>query len=295
MGPCANAGERKPGDKEPENAISNEGSLRDETKGRPGRPGERCPGASEPGKLGDRDTGNAWVEEIGGRGERDPGFLGDSGPGNAGDTGVDRGVSPDVAGGTGRGDDGGRPGDGVSLGDLLTRKGATTGEAVSFRLPPIPNGGGASTKPVWVSARIPNLLKSNCLASSSEIDPTDPNEPVKESGPIAEVDAKDVPDVEVDADIEVEVDTEAETIVFDGIVSDIERDTNASLCGSETPFTWSKSPCSGSSVMCLSVSPELMEYTDPFLDLVLSEPASALEETDVAVDASEYTDADPTE
>lgn len=263
--------------------MSDDRRLRDKAKDEPGSPGERCPGANELGKPGDSDPGNPRDEEIGGFGEKDPGFPGDNGLGNAGDADVDRGVSPDIAGGTGSGDDGGRPGDGVSLGDLLTLRGATTGEAVPFLLPPISKGGGASIKQVCVSARMPNLLKSNCLASSSEIDPTDPNEPMAESGPYVAVDAKDVSDVEVAADIEVEVDTEAASIVIDvdadtegvdRIVSDIEPDTDTSLCGYEAPFAWSTLPCSGSPETSFSVSPELMEHIDPFLDLVLPDSAA---------------------
>ena len=125
---------------------------------------------------------------------------------------MDRGCSPDDTGGTGSGDDGGRPGDGVSLGDLLTRRGATTGEALAFFLPPISKGGGTRTKPVCVSAR--NLFRSNCFVSKSEIEPTDPNESWTGSEPYVDVDAKDVPDVEVEVDIDVEVDVDAESIAF---------------------------------------------------------------------------------
>lgn len=188
---------------------------------------------------------------------------------------MDRGCSPDDTGGTGSGDDGGRPGDGVSLGDLLTRRGATAGEAMPFLSSPIPNGGGTSMKPACGSVRMPNLLISNCLASSSEIDPTDPNEPLTVSGPKVEVDAKDVLDVEVDADMEDEIDFEAESIVVDvdagtgggaeTVVSDIE--TDADVC--KAPFAWTTLTYSVSPGTSLSVSPELMEYNDPFLDLVL--------------------------
>lgn len=260
--------------------MSDDGRLRHKTKNGPGSVGERGPGASEPGKPGDRDPGKPRDAEAGGRlGERDPGIPGDSGLGSAGEMDVDRGFSPEVTGGTGSGDDGGRRGDGVSLGDLLTRRGATMGEAFPFLSSPIPKGGGTSIKPVCVSARMPNLLMSNCLASSSDIDPTDPNEPVTVSGPYVEVDAKDVPDVEVDADIE----DEAESIVFDvdaktegveeNIVSDLETDPDAN----EAPFAWSILPYSVSPGTSFSVSPESIEYIDPFLDLVLSEAPSAAE------------------
>ena len=274
--------------------LSDDGRLQHETKNTPGRPGERGPGANEPGKPGDKDPGKPKDAEAGDLGERDPGIPSDNGLGNAGETDVaDRGFSPGVAGGTGSGDEGGRRGDGVSLGDLLRRRGATTGEAFPFLSSPIPKGGGTSIKPVCVSARMPNLLMSNCLASSSEIDPTDPNEPGTVSGPYVEVDAKDVPDVEVDAEIEDDADSETEAIVFavdaktegaeETIVSDLETDADAS----EAPFAWSILPYSVSPGTSLSVSPDSIEYIDPFLDPVLSEAPSAAELTDVAVDASE--------
>jgi len=130
---------------------------------------------------------------------------------------------------------------------------------------------------------------SNCLATSSEIDPTDPNEPVTVSGPNVEVDARDVPDVEVDADTEDEADTEAESIVLDvddeaegtveNIVSDLETDAEAS----GGPFAWSTLPYSVSVGTSLSVPPESTEHIEPFRHLVPSEAASAV----VAVDASE--------
>jgi hypothetical protein len=261
--------------------LNDDGRLRHKTKNGPGSPGERGPAANEAGKPGDRDPGKPRDAEVGGLDERDPGIPGDSGLGNAGEMDVDRGSSPSVAGGTGSGNDGGRRGDGVSLGDLLTRRGATMEEAFPFLSSPIPKGGGTSIKPVCVSAGMPNLFMSNCLASSSDIDPTDPNEPITVSGPYVEVDAKVVPDVEVDAEIEDEVDSEAGSIVFDAkteeaeenMVSDLETNPDAS----EAPFAWSILPYSVSPGTSLSVSPESIEYIDPFLDLVLSEPPSAAE------------------
>lgn len=234
----------------------------------PGRPGERCPGANEPGKPGDNDPGKTKEGDIGGFGEREPGTPRDNGLGNAGETDVDRGCSPDDAGGTGSGEDGGRPGDGVSLGDLLKRRGATTGEAVPFLSPPISKGGGTRIKPVCVSVR--NLFMSNCLASSSEIDPTDPKKPLTESEPCVDVDAKDAPEVEVDVDIEVE----AEGIVF-GVDAETKGETN--FCESEPSFAWPTLPCSGSPGTSFSVWSDLTECIDPFRELALSKVASAAE------------------
>lgn len=257
----------------PRGKLSDDGRLRHKTKNGPGRPGERGPDVNELGKPGDSDPGKPRDADVGGR------IPGDSGLGRGGETGGDRWSSPGVTGGTGSGDDGGRPGDGVSLGDLLTRRGATTEEVLPFLLSPIPNGGGTSIKPVCVSARTPNLLMSNCLATSSEIDPTDPNEPGTVSGPYVEVDAMDVPDVEVDAEsIVLDVDDEAEGGV-ENIVSDLETEADAS----EGPFAWSSLPYSVSAGTSLSVPAESTEHIDPSRHLISSEAISAV----VAVDASE--------
>lgn len=211
---------------------------------------------------------------MGGRDEREPG---NKGLGTAGDVDVDRGISPDVAGGTGSGDDGGRPGDGATRGDLFTRRGATEGEGRPFLPSPIPKGGGTSIKPVCVSERVPNLLMGNGLASSSEMDPTDPNEPLAVSEPC--VDAKVVPDVEEDADIEDEFDVEAGSTVFDveeteGVLENADIETDGS---GEAPFACSTLPYSVSPDTSFSVSPESTEYIDPCLDLVRPEAASVVE------------------
>lgn len=183
---------------------------------------------------------------------------------------VGRGCSPFATGGTGSGEDGGRRGDGVNLGDLLTRSGATTGEAGPFLSPPISKGGGTRTKPVGVSV-VRNLLMSNCLASSSEIDPTDPNEPLAEPGPYVEVDAKDVCIVEVDADTEVEDEAEGERIVFG---ADAEGNLHASDGSS---FAWLTLPYSGSSGASISVWSDLTVRIDPSLDLERLKVAPAAE------------------
>lgn len=200
----------------------------------PGRPGERCPGANEPGRPG------------GGRGGRDNGL------GNAGDTGVDRGCSPD-----GSDKDESIPGDAVNLGDLLKRKGG---------VPPNSKGCGTRTKPV---------SNRSLLASSSEMDPTEPNEPLTGSVPYVDVDAKEVPDVEAEA-VMVDVEAEIESIVL-GV--DVEASGEPGVCESEPSVPYSGSPKTSRSVSS--------ECTDPCRDPDLVKAASAAEYTDVAVDASE--------
>ena len=216
---------------------------------------------------------------MGGLGESGPNRPGDIRPANLGETDVERGLSPGAAGGTGSGDDGGRPGDGVSRGDLVTRRGATEADATLF-LSPIPKGGGTSTKPLCVSVRAPSLLKSNCLVSSSEIDPTEPNEPLVVLGPYVEADVNDVLDAKVEADIEDEPDTEAETIVLDvdtatgGVGANLVSDTEIP---NEAPFASSPLPYSASPGTSFSVSAELTDDNVPLLDLDLTEAASAVE------------------
>jgi hypothetical protein len=240
-----NTGEREPGDSKPgetdEQYSEGFGTIKkselygnnNKNNNELGRPGERCLGVRNPSDAG--DPGRPGDNEPGDFGESGPGIPGDNESGSLCESDEDFGFSASGetgdAGGTG--DKGGpsdarrRPDDGVNRGDFVNRNGATAGnvdvDSSPFRSsatspPPFiprPKGDGTSVNPDPIStpgseADVPR--PGRYLASNSESDPRDPNEPESESEPYVELEANEVSDVDVD-DVEANVDAEVDSAV----------------------------------------------------------------------------------